>query len=73
MSTQVKSVLFSRTASELHQLIGQWNALQGVQWKVQSADHVGGSFHVDFARTDGVVDLAEAESWVSKALKHAAD
>ncbi|GEM_PF-6197030 len=73
MSTRVKSVSFNGTASELHQLIGQWNAIRGVQWKVKPADYVGGSFHVDFTRNDGVIDLVEAEGWVSKALKHASD
>jgi hypothetical protein len=53
MWTCVKSVSFNGTARELQQLIGQWNAIRGVQWKVQPADYVGGSFDVDFARKDG--------------------
>ncbi len=73
MATRVKSVSFNGTASELHQLIGQWNAIPGVQWKVQPADFVGGSFHIDFTRKDAVIDLEEAEGWVRKSLKHASD
>ena len=70
---RVKGVSFDGSASELQALIGQWNAIRGVQWSVQQTDFVGGSFDVKFTRKDGAIDSAEAEAWVQNALKHAHD
>jgi len=68
---RVRGVLFDGSASELQALIGRWNAIRGVRWKVQLTDFVGGSFDVEFTRNDGAIDSAEAEAWVQNALKHA--
>lgn len=73
MVTRVNSVSFNGTDRELHELIGQWNAIRGVQWKVTPADYVGGCFHVDFTKKGFIVDLEEAKGWVEKAIKHSSD
>jgi hypothetical protein len=66
-------VSFDGSVSELQALVGQWNAIPGVRWKVQQTDYVGGSFDVEFSRKDCAIDSAGAEAWMRNALKHAHD
>lgn len=74
MSTRrVQRVQFSGEASELHALIGRWNAIRGVQWSVTATDYVGGSFDVTFSRKTAPISKVEAQTWVEAALKHARD
>ena len=74
MSTRrVQGVQFNGEASELHALIGCWNAIKGVRWNVTATDFVGGSFDVTFSRETGPISLREAKAWVDAALKHACD
>lgn len=69
--TRVAGVQFNGSQQELHDLIGRWNALRGVRWKVAATDYVGGSFDVTFMRDTTPVEKAEAERWVASALAHA--
>ena len=64
---------FNGEASELHALIGCWNAIKGVQWSVTATDYVGGSFDVMFSRQASPISQVEAQTWVDVALKHARD
>lgn len=70
---RVQGVQFNGEATELHALIGRWNAIKGVQWNVTATDYVGGSFDVIFSRKGEPISKAEAQAWLDAALKRACD
>lgn len=71
-TTVIRSVRFSGTSRELHELIGCWNVLKGVRWQITPVDYVGGCFDVTFTSSRGPISETEAKAWVDTALDNAA-
>lgn len=68
---RLQGVQFNGEAASLHSLLGCYNAIKGMQWKVTATDYVGGCFDVTFSRKGGPISKAEVQAWIDAALKHA--